>query len=112
MTIEYPERIQRMSSYIEKAEEVTLPVIPLRATVAFPSLTLNFEPGDDDAVQAAKAAPSSSVTAPTELMPEAHQAKHTAAVATRLTRAAITKLLFFIVVSPFDLCGGLLLRSF
>ena len=45
-----------MSSYIEKAEEVTLPVIPLRATVAFPSLTLNFEPGDDDAVQAAKAA--------------------------------------------------------
>ena len=45
-----------MSSYIEKAEEVTLPVIPLRATVAFPSLTLTFEPGDEAAVQAAKAA--------------------------------------------------------
>ncbi len=45
-----------MPSYIEKAEEITLPVIPLRATVAFPALTLNFEPGDEEALNAAKAA--------------------------------------------------------
>ncbi len=49
-----------MPSYIEKAEELTLPVIPLRATVAFPAVTLNFEPSDEAAVQAAKAAGSGS----------------------------------------------------
>ncbi len=49
-----------MPSYIEKAEELTLPVIPLRATVAFPVVTLNFEPSDEAAVQAAKAAGSGS----------------------------------------------------
>ncbi len=45
-----------MPSYIEKAEEITLPVISLRATVAFPALTLNFEPGDEEALNAAKVA--------------------------------------------------------
>ena len=45
-----------MPSYIEKAEEITLPVIALRGTVAFPAVTLNFEPSDDDASHAAKAA--------------------------------------------------------
>ncbi len=45
-----------MPSYIEKAEELTLPVIPLRATVAFPALTLNFEPNDEEALHAVKAA--------------------------------------------------------
>ncbi len=45
-----------MPSYIEKAEELTLPVIPLHATVAFPALTLNFEPSDERALNAAKAA--------------------------------------------------------
>ncbi|MBE6588858.1 MAG: endopeptidase La [Ruminococcaceae bacterium] len=45
-----------MPSYIEKAESVTLPVIPLRGTVAFPLITVNFEAGEDAAAAAAKAA--------------------------------------------------------
>ena len=45
-----------MPSYIEKAEEITLPVIALHGTVAFPAVTVNFEPSDDDAAHAAKAA--------------------------------------------------------
>ena len=45
-----------MSSYIEKIEEVTLPVVALRGTVAFPAMTVNFEPSDEDAAQAAQAA--------------------------------------------------------
>ena len=32
-----------MSRYIEKAERLTLPVIPLRGIVAFPSIPINFE---------------------------------------------------------------------
>ena len=36
-----------MSPYIEKAEKITLPVVVLRGTVAFPSVPINFEPGDD-----------------------------------------------------------------
>ncbi len=36
-----------MSPYIEKAEQITLPVAILRGTVAFPSVPINFEPGDD-----------------------------------------------------------------
>ena len=32
-----------MSKYIEKAERLTLPVIPLRGIVAFPSIPINFE---------------------------------------------------------------------
>ena len=45
-----------MPSYIEKTEEVTLPVIALRGTVAFPAATVNFEVSDEDAAHAAKAA--------------------------------------------------------
>ena len=45
-----------MPSYIEKTEEVTLPVIALRGTVAFPAATVNFEVNDEDAAQAAKSA--------------------------------------------------------
>ncbi|MBQ9797013.1 MAG: endopeptidase La [Clostridia bacterium] len=45
-----------MPSYIEKAEPVTLPVIALRGTVAFPLITVNFEAGDENASAAAKAA--------------------------------------------------------
>ncbi|MBR2018827.1 MAG: endopeptidase La [Clostridia bacterium] len=45
-----------MPSYIEKAEEITLPVIALRGTVAFPSATVNFEATDGDAAHAAKTA--------------------------------------------------------
>ena len=36
-----------MLPYIEKAEKITLPVAILRGTVAFPSVPINFEPGDD-----------------------------------------------------------------
>ena len=45
-----------MPSYIEKAESVTLPVIALRGTVAFPMITVNFEASDDEASAAAKSA--------------------------------------------------------
>lgn len=45
-----------MPSYIEQAEEITLPVIALRGTVAFPAATVNFEPADKDALNAAKTA--------------------------------------------------------
>ncbi len=47
-----------MPSYIEKIEEITLPVVALRGTVAFPAMTVNFEPSDEDAIQAAQAAAS------------------------------------------------------
>ncbi len=50
------ERILPMPSFIETAEAVTLPVIALRGAVAFPLITINFEPGDDAAAAAAKAA--------------------------------------------------------
>ena len=49
-----------MPSYIEKAEEITLPAIALRGTVAFPAMTVNFEVGNQEAAQAAKAAGSGS----------------------------------------------------
>ncbi|MBQ9773503.1 MAG: endopeptidase La [Clostridia bacterium] len=45
-----------MPSYIEKAEPVTLPVIALRGTVAFPMITVNFEAADDASSTAAKIA--------------------------------------------------------
>ena len=32
-----------MPRYIEKVEKLTLPVIPLRGIVAFPSIPVNFE---------------------------------------------------------------------
>ena len=49
-----------MPGYIENTEPVTLPVIALRGTVAFPKMTINFEPGDESATTAAKAAAASS----------------------------------------------------
>ncbi len=51
-----PRKDLKMPSYIEKIEEITLPVVPLRGTVAFPSMTVNFEPFDEEAQQAAQAA--------------------------------------------------------
>lgn len=45
-----------MPSYIETAKEATLPVIPLRGMVSFPTVIINFEVGDDDAAEAAKEA--------------------------------------------------------
>ena len=49
-----------MPEYIEKDEFVTLPVIALRGTVAFPKITLNFEAGDESAITAARIAAASS----------------------------------------------------
>ena len=49
-----------MPEYIENTESVTLPVIALRGTVAFPQTTINFEAGDESAATAAKAAAASS----------------------------------------------------
>ncbi len=37
-----------MSEYIEKAEQMTLPVVVLRGLVAFPAITLNFEVTDEE----------------------------------------------------------------
>ncbi len=45
-----------MPSYIETAKEATLPVIPLRGMVSFPTVIINFEAGDDAAAEAAKEA--------------------------------------------------------
>ena len=45
-----------MSSYIEKAEQLSLPVIALRDTVAFPSAPINFEISDDESIAAAEEA--------------------------------------------------------
>ena len=36
-----------MSEYIEKAEKLTLPVLPLREAVAFPGIPISFEINDD-----------------------------------------------------------------
>ena len=49
-----------MSQYVEKAEKMTLPLIALRDTVAFPAALLNFELTDEVDVLAAKAASSTS----------------------------------------------------
>ena len=49
-----------MPKYIESTEPVTLPVIALHGTVAFPQSTINFEAGDESAATAAKAAAASS----------------------------------------------------
>ena len=49
-----------MPEYIENNESVTLPVIALRGTIAFPKTTINFEAGDESAATAAKAAAASS----------------------------------------------------
>ncbi len=45
-----------MPSYIENVEELTLPVIAMHGTVAFPASTLNFEAQNDADIEAAKAA--------------------------------------------------------
>ncbi len=47
-----------MSTYIEKIEKLTLPVIPLRGLVAFPSIPLNFELARDISISACNAATS------------------------------------------------------
>jgi len=45
-----------MPKYIEKVEQLTLPVIALRGAVAFPAVTLSFEVSDDVCIRAAEAA--------------------------------------------------------
>jgi ATP-dependent Lon protease len=45
-----------MPSFIEKAEQLTLPVIALNATVPFPAATFNFEANDEAFAAAAKVA--------------------------------------------------------
>ena len=45
-----------MPKYIEKVEQYSLPVIALRGTVAFPSVTLSFELTDEVCIRAAEAA--------------------------------------------------------
>jgi len=45
-----------MSRYIEKIEKLTLPVIPMRGLVAFPSIPLNFELERDFSIAALKEA--------------------------------------------------------
>ena len=45
-----------MPSYIEKVEQLTLPVVILRGSVAFPSITLSFEITDSASSHAAQAA--------------------------------------------------------
>ena len=45
-----------MSEYIEKAENLTLPIILLRGTVAFPSVKISFEVSDKSCIAAVEAA--------------------------------------------------------
>ncbi len=45
-----------MAKYIEKAEQLTLPVIAIKGAVAFPSVTLSFEVSDEACIHAAEAA--------------------------------------------------------
>ena len=45
-----------MPKYIEKIEKLTLPVLAIKGTVAFPSVTLSFELSDDICIRAAEAA--------------------------------------------------------
>lgn len=45
-----------MSNYVEKVEQLSLPVIALRDTVAFPSAPLNIEISDSESIAAAEAA--------------------------------------------------------
>lgn len=45
-----------MPSYIEKADQISLPVIPLQGTVAFPSIAINFEINDEKSLAAARIA--------------------------------------------------------
>ena len=66
-----------MPSYIEKAEQITLPVAVLHGAVAFPSVPINFEALDDASVDAIRAAGAGSaflflVTATEELPPSSN----------------------------------------
>ena len=45
-----------MANYIEKAESMSLPLIVLKGTVAFPEISVNFELFDDDSVAITKRA--------------------------------------------------------
>ena len=45
-----------MPNYIEKVEQLTLPVVILRGSVAFPSIALSFEVTDSASAAAAQAA--------------------------------------------------------
>ncbi len=45
-----------MPGYIERAERLTLPVLPVRGIVAFPSITFNFEIAVDSSIEAVKSA--------------------------------------------------------
>lgn len=45
-----------MPKYIEKIEQLSLPVIALRGSVAFPAVTLSFEVTDEPSIHAAEAA--------------------------------------------------------
>ena len=45
-----------MAKYIEKVENMTLPVIALKDAVAFPAVTLSFELSDEVCIHAAEAA--------------------------------------------------------
>ena len=45
-----------MPNYIEKAEVMTLPVIVLKGTVAFPAITINVEITDDESIKTVKRA--------------------------------------------------------
>ncbi len=51
--------INNMPAYIEKAETLTLPVLPLREAVAFPGIPIGFEINDDISQAAISAASSS-----------------------------------------------------
>jgi len=50
------ERNYYMPKYIEKVESLTLPVIALKGSVAFPAVSLSFELSDDICIRAAEAA--------------------------------------------------------
>ena len=54
-----------MPKYIEKAEKLTLPVIPTRGLVAFPSIPLNFEVERDFSVAATRSLTGTTPSAPT-----------------------------------------------
>ena len=45
-----------MAKYIEKVEQITLPVVALKGAVAFPGVTLSFELSDELCIHAAEAA--------------------------------------------------------
>ena len=50
------ERINFMPKYIEKVESLTLPVVALKGSVAFPAVSLSFELVDEVCIRAAEAA--------------------------------------------------------